>query len=62
MRTINKKGECSMGWTLQLVNIEGYVLAEKYVEKENLTTKDIGNIDWDLADGDSLVVSSSFNL
>lgn len=51
------KGGDIMGWKLQLVSSDGYVLAEEFTTKEEVTTKDLGELDWILADGDSLVLS-----
>ena len=45
-----------MGWKLKLINSVGEEIAEEWSNKEIITTKEIGELDWVLEDGDSLVL------
>ena len=45
-----------MGWSLKLINDMGLEVASEFSEKETITTKDIGELDWELSDGDQLVL------
>ncbi len=45
-----------MAWKLKLVNCIGEIIAEELSNKEEITTKDIGELGWILYDGDTLVL------
>ena len=43
-------------WKLKLINSIGEEIAEEWGYKEKITTKDIGELNWELEDGDRLVL------
>lgn len=45
-----------MSWRLKLINSIGEEIADELSWKEKITTKDIGKLNWELEDGDRLVL------
>lgn len=45
-----------MSWRLKLINSIGEEIADELSWKEKITTKDIGELNWELEDGDRLVL------
>ena len=43
-------------WKVILINHAGIVMGEELINKDWITTKDIGELHWELRDGDKLVV------